>query len=65
MEKINENQDIRPVGLVHRTIAFGLAFATTGLIATSVAVVFTGSTQSFGVAVARAALAPLRAFVGS
>jgi hypothetical protein len=62
MEKnINE---IERVGLVHRTIALGLAFATTSFIATSVAVVFTGNTHAVGVAVAQVAVAPLRAVFG-
>jgi hypothetical protein len=51
---------IERVGLVHRAVAFGLAFATTGFIATSVAVVFTGNT----VAAASVAVTPLRALFG-
>ncbi len=62
MEKINDTQR---VGLVHRAFAFGLAFATTAFIATSVAVVFTGSTHAFGGAIARVALAPFQALIGS
>ncbi len=61
MENNNANER---VGLVHRAIALGLAFATTGFIATSVAVVFTGNTQTVGAAVARVAIAPLSAVFG-
>ncbi|MET0279688.1 MAG: hypothetical protein ABW278_01005 [Steroidobacteraceae bacterium] len=61
MEK-NSNE-IERVGLVHRAVALGLAFATTGFIATSVAVVFTGNTHGIGAAVAQVA-APLRAVFG-
>lgn len=52
------------VGLVHRTIAFGLALATTSFIAASVAVIFTGNTHTIGSALAHIALAPIRAVVG-
>jgi len=62
METFNET---RQLGLVHRAVAFGLAFATTAFITTSVAVVFTGSTQTVGAHIARAAIAPLRALIGS
>ena len=62
METLNETERL---GLVHRAIAFGLALTTTSLIATSVAVIFTGSGSAFGHALARIALAPLRAFFGS
>jgi hypothetical protein len=61
METINENERL---GLVHRAIAFGLAFATTSIVATSVAVVFTGNTQTVGAAIGQVALAPLRALIG-
>jgi len=61
MENINETEQL---GLVHRTIAFGLALATTSFIATSVAVVFTGSTHTVGSALADVMLAPLRAVFG-
>lgn len=61
METINENERL---GLVHRAVAFGLALATTSVIATSVAVVFTGNTQTVGTAVARVAAASVRAVVG-
>ena len=61
MENINETQR---VGLVHRALAFGLALATTSFIATSVAVIFTGSTHTVGSAVARVVLAPLNAIFG-
>jgi hypothetical protein len=61
MEKINETQR---VGLVHRAFAFGLALATTAVIATSTAVVFTGSTHIVGGALARVALAPFQALIG-
>jgi hypothetical protein len=60
----NTNNETERLGLVHRAVAFGLALATTGFIATSVAVVFTGNTLNAGTAVARVALAPFRAFVG-
>jgi hypothetical protein len=62
MENINETERM---GLVHRTIAFGLALATTSIIATSVAVIFTGNTLTVGNAVARVVLAPLSAILGS
>jgi hypothetical protein len=52
-------------GMVHRAVALGLAFATTAFIATSTAVVFTGSTHVVGATLARAALAPLKAILGS
>ncbi len=61
MEKINETQR---VDLVPRAVAFGLAFATTSFIATSVAVVFTGSTHAVGGAIARVAFAPFQALIG-
>lgn len=61
MEIINENERL---GLVHRAVALGLAFATTSAIAASVAVVFTGNTQTVGTAVARVAVASVRAVVG-
>ena len=51
--------------LVPRTIAFGLALVTTAFVATSVAVVFTGSTHALGAPLVRATLAPLRAVFGS
>lgn len=61
MENTNE---IERLGLVHRTIAFGLAVATTSVVATSVAVIFTGSTQTVATALVNGALAPLRAAFG-
>jgi hypothetical protein len=57
------NETLRP-GLVHRAVALGLAFTTTAFIATSVAVVFTGSTQAFGAQLVRVASAPVRALLG-
>jgi hypothetical protein len=62
MEKNNERTLL---GLVHRTVALGLALATTGLIATSTAVVFTGSAEAVAGTFVRAAFAPLRAMLGS
>lgn len=62
MEKSNETLGL---GLVHRAVAFGMAIATTALVATSTAVIFTGSTQAFGAGVARALAAPIRALLGS
>ena len=61
METSNESERM---GLVHRTVAFGLALATTSFIAASVAVVFTGNTHTVGSALAHAALAPFRAVLG-
>jgi hypothetical protein len=61
MENTNE---IERMGLVHRAVALGLAFVTTSFIATSVAVVFTGSTHTVGGALASVALAPFRAVFG-
>ena len=61
MENIDETERM---DLVHRTIAFGLALATTSFIATSVAVIFTGSTHTVGSAVVRVVLAPLNAILG-
>lgn len=61
METFNEHERL---GLVHRAVAFGLALATTSIIATSVAVVFTGNSQVAGTAVMRFAAASLRAVVG-
>ena len=61
MEISNETQRM---DLVHRTVAFGLALATTAFIATSIAVVFTGNTHAVGRAVVQVALAPLRAILG-
>jgi hypothetical protein len=61
MEKSNEGTQL---GLVSRAVALGMAAATTAFIATSTAVVFTGSTQEVGITVARAAFAPLRAMLG-
>jgi hypothetical protein len=61
MENAHETERM---GLVHRTIAFGLALATTSFIAASVAVVFTGNTHTVGSALVHVALAPFRAVVG-
>jgi len=61
MEQINETFR---AGLVHRAVAFGLALATTALVATSTAVVFTGATQSVGAVLFRAAAGPIRAVLG-
>ncbi len=61
MEQINETFH---AGLVHRAVAFGLAFATTALVATSTAVVFTGSAQSVGSVLLHAAAGPIRAILG-
>jgi predicted outer membrane repeat protein len=61
MENTNE---IERMGLVHRAVALGLAVVTTGFIATSVAVVFTGNTATVGGALASLAIAPLRAAFG-
>jgi hypothetical protein len=61
MESCNETERM---GLVHRTVAFGLAVATTTFIATSIAVIFTGNTLRFGQALFDGALAPLRAVFG-
>ncbi len=61
MENLNET---RRMDLVHRAFAFGLALVTTGFIATSVAVVFTGNTHTVGSALVRLALAPFRAVFG-
>ena len=61
METINE---IERLGLVHRTIAFGLAVASTTFIASSVAFVFTPDKHAVGAALVNAALAPLRAVFG-
>ena len=61
---MENNNEIERMGLVHRAVALGLAFATTGFIATGVAVVFTGSTASVGGALASVALAPFRAAFG-
>jgi hypothetical protein len=61
MESFNETERM---GLVHRTVAFGLAVAATCFIATSIAVIFTDNTHTFGSALAHVALAPLRAVFG-
>jgi hypothetical protein len=58
------NNETPRMDLVPRTVALGLAVATTAFIATSVAVVFTGSTQALGATLVQAALAPLRALFG-
>jgi hypothetical protein len=60
-----KNNETQRLDLVPRTVAFGLAVATTTFIATSVAVVFTGATHSVGTSLVQAALAPLRAVFGS
>jgi hypothetical protein len=60
MEQSNETF---AAGLVHRAVAFGLAFATTVLVATSTAVVFTGNTQHVGTAI-RVVATPVRALLG-
>ena len=62
---LETNNESIHLGLVHRAIAFGMAVATTAFIATSVAVVFTGSTQTFGAALFQAAATPLRAMLGN
>jgi hypothetical protein len=61
METSNETFRL---GLVHRAVALGLAFTTTAFIATSVAVVFAGSSQAFGAQVFRLASTPVRAILG-
>jgi hypothetical protein len=55
---------VRPT-VVQRAVALGLALATTAFSATGTAVVFTGSTQAVGAALVRAAIAPIRAILGS
>ena len=52
------------LAVLHRAIALGLAFATTSFLATSVAVIFTGNTHTVGAALARVAIAPVRALLG-
>lgn len=47
-----------------RSVAWSLAFVTTTFIATSVAVVFTGSTTRFGTSVVQVAAAPIRMLLG-
>jgi hypothetical protein len=62
MEKRNETLGL---GLVHRAVAFGLAVATTGVVAIGTTVIFTGSTAAFGAGIAQAAIAPIRALLGT
>ena len=52
------------VTTLQRSIALGLAIATTSLVATSTAIVFSGNTQVVGAALFRVAIAPVRALVG-
>jgi hypothetical protein len=61
MESFNET---KRMGLVRRAVAFGLAVASTGVIATGTAVIFSGNPQSAGRAFVDFALAPLRAVFG-
>jgi hypothetical protein len=58
------NNETQRLDLVHRTVAFGLALATTAFTATGVAVVFTGNTYAVGTSLVHVALAPLRAVLG-
>jgi hypothetical protein len=62
MEKITARFQ---TGMVHRAVALGLAFATTAFIATSTAVVFTGSTHAVGATLVQATIAPIRVFLGN
>jgi hypothetical protein len=62
MEKRNETLGL---GLVHRAIAFGLAVATTTVVAASTVVIFTGSSAAISAGIGQAAIAPLRAVLGS
>ena len=62
---MEQNNETLATGLVHRAVAFGLAFATTALVATSTAVVFTGNAQNVGSVLVRAVAGPIRAVLGS
>ncbi len=55
------NNEIAVGGLVSRGVALALAFVTTSFISVSVATLFTADGAEF---IARAAFAPVRAFVG-
>jgi hypothetical protein len=48
------------IRFTHRIAALGLAIATTAFIATSVLVMFTGSSHAFGMTLGRVAAAPFR-----
>ena len=61
---MENHTDTFPASVAQRAVAMGLAFATTTFIATSVAVVFTGSTQAFSAQVVRAVATPVRALLG-
>ena len=61
MEQSNETFH---AGLVHRAVAFGLAVTTTALVATSTAVVFTGSAHSVSSVLVGAVAGPIRAVLG-
>jgi hypothetical protein len=58
--KTEEVQDGNKIGFTHRIAALGLAIVTTAFIATSVVVVFPGSTEAAGVTFGRAIVGPLR-----
>jgi hypothetical protein len=61
MESFNETERM---GLVHRTIAFGLAFATTSFIATSTAVLFSVQAHTGSGTLVETVFAPVRAVFG-
>jgi hypothetical protein len=58
---MESNNEIAVGGVVSRGVALALAFFTTSLISVSVATLFTSDGAEF---IARAAFAPVRAFVG-
>jgi hypothetical protein len=61
MENINETERM---GLVHRTLAFGLAVAATSFIATSTAILFSVQTHTGGSSLVQVVLEPIRAVFG-
>ena len=56
-EEVHDGTQIRSM---HRIAALGLAIVTTAFIATSVAVVFTGSTEAVGMTLGRVVAGPFR-----
>jgi hypothetical protein len=61
METFNETERM---GLVHRTVAFGLAFAATTFVATSTAVLFSVQAHAGDSTFIQVLLAPIHAVFG-
>ena len=58
------SNSILGVNLASKALAFAAALVTTAFLATSMVVVFTGSTQAFSAQLVRAVATPVRALLG-